>query len=163
MRTWRILAQVITCDFCFLSRRALHGVHSPWSHRSVVRCGGHMRCPCVYCLCLAGGYRFQPKRLCNHWSTANQRRTQTRILSPSSVSRTPAIEGQYSFYRMGWLIPESEHTTEIKFPPCVRFEPTTSWSTVQFVTTELPPLSRLPYGTCPATGNSVSLLKSQQC
>ena len=55
--------------------------------------------------------------------------------------RTPAIESRYSFYRNGWVNPESERTTEIKFPAWVRFESTTSWSTVQRVTTELSPLS----------------------
>ena len=55
--------------------------------------------------------------------------------------RTPANESRYSFYRSGWVNPESERTTEIKFPPWVGFEPTTSWSTVQRVTTELSPLS----------------------
>ena len=40
-------------------------------------------------------------------------------------------------YRMGWVNPKSERTTEIKCTPCVRFEPTISWSTVQHVTTEL--------------------------
>ena len=42
---------------------------------------------------------------------------------------------------MGWVNPESERTTEIKFPPSVGFELTISWSTVQRVTTELSPLS----------------------
>ena len=55
--------------------------------------------------------------------------------------RTLATESQYSFYRMGWVNPESERMTEIKFPPWVGFEPTTSWSTVQRVTTELSLLS----------------------
>ena len=54
--------------------------------------------------------------------------------------RTPANESRYSFYRIGWVNPESERTTEIKFPPWVGFEPTTSWSTVQRVTIELSPL-----------------------
>ena len=38
----------------------------------------------------------------------------------------PATERRYSFYRMGRVNPESERTTEIKFPPWVGFEPTTS-------------------------------------
>ena len=33
----RFLAQVITSDFCCFSQRALHGVHSPYSPRCVVR------------------------------------------------------------------------------------------------------------------------------
>ena len=81
MRTWRILAQVITCDFCCFSQRALHGVHSPCSHRSVMRWGGHMRCPCGYCLCLAGRVSFSTRAPVQSLTTANQRRTQTRILS----------------------------------------------------------------------------------
>ena len=41
VRTWRILAQVITCDFYCFSQRALHGVHSSCSHRSVVWSNTH--------------------------------------------------------------------------------------------------------------------------
>ena len=44
-------------------------------------------------------------------------------------------------FRMGWVNPESERMTEIKFPPWVGFEPTTSWSTVQRFTIELSSLS----------------------
>ena len=33
---------------------AIHGVHSPCSHRSVVRWGGHMQCPCVCLLFVSG-------------------------------------------------------------------------------------------------------------
>ena len=51
--------------------------------------------------------------------------------------RTPATENRYSFYQMYWVNQKSERTTEIKFPPCVGFEPTISWSIVQRVTTEL--------------------------
>ena len=54
----------------------------------------------------------------------------------------PGHRKPVSFYRMGWVNPESKPTTEIKFPPLVGFEPTTSWSTVQRVTTELSPLSK---------------------
>ena len=57
--------------------------------------------------------------------------------------RTPATESWYSFYQMGWVNSESERTAEINFR--VGFEPTTSWSTVQRVTTELPPLSLLSH------------------
>ena len=127
---------------CF-SQRALHDVHSPCSHRSVVRWGGHMGCSCVYCLCLAGRVSFSTRAPVQSLTTANHKRTLTRILSPSSMWRTPATESQYSFYRMGWVNPESERTTEIKFPSWVGFVPTTSWSTVQRVTTELSPLHQL--------------------
>ena len=44
---------------------------------------------------------------------------------------------------MGRVNPESERKKEVKFPPWVGFEPTTSWSTVQRVTTELSPLPKL--------------------
>ena len=54
--------------------------------------------------------------------------------------RTPATESRYSFYRMGRVNPENERTTEIKFPPWMEFEPTTSWSTVQRFTIEQSPL-----------------------
>ena len=37
--------------------------------------------------------------------------------------RTPANESRYSFYRIGWVNPESERTTEIKFPPWVGSNP----------------------------------------
>ena len=62
MRTWRILAHVITGDFWCFSQRARYGVHSTCSHRCVVRCCGHMRCPCVYCFFLSGrsGIVFNP-------------------------------------------------------------------------------------------------------
>ena len=119
--TCHILAQVITCGFCCFSQRALHGVHSPCSHRSVVRWGGHMRCPCMCCLCLAGPVSFSTRAHVQSLTTANQRRTYTRILSPSSLSRTPATESRYSFYRIGWVNPESERTTAIKFPSWVEF------------------------------------------
>ena len=127
VRTKRILTQVIAFDFCCFSQRALHGVHNPCSHRSVVRWGGHRRCPCVYSLYLAVGYRFQPERRCSHWPQP--------ISDPYFKSQLyvedPATESRYSFYRMGWVNPES--ATEIKFPPWVGFEPTTSWSTFQRV------------------------------
>ena len=72
-----ILPQVIKCDCCCFSRRALHGVgvHKPCSHRSVVRWGGHMRWPYVYCLCLAGRVSFSTRALVQSPTTANQRRT----------------------------------------------------------------------------------------
>ena len=31
VRTWRILAQLITCDICCFSQRAIHGIDSPCS------------------------------------------------------------------------------------------------------------------------------------
>ena len=40
--------------------------------------------------------------------------------------RTLATESRYLFYRMGWVNPESDRTTEIKFPPWVGFESATS-------------------------------------
>ena len=101
VETWRILAQVITCDFCCFSQRVPHGVHSPCSHRSVVRWGWHMRCPCVYCLCLAGQVSFSTRAPVQSLTTVNQRRTETRILSPSSMWRTPATESRYSFTEWG--------------------------------------------------------------
>ena len=59
---------------CFL-QRALHGIHSPCSYRSVVRWGGHMRCQCVHCLCLEGRVSFSTKALVQSLTTANRRRT----------------------------------------------------------------------------------------
>ena len=75
VKTWRILSQVITCEFCCFSQRALHGVHNPCSRRSVVRWGGHMRCPCAFCLCLAGRVSFSTRAPVQSLTTANQRRT----------------------------------------------------------------------------------------
>ena len=39
----------LVSNSCFF----LHGIHSPCSHKCVVLWGEHMRCPCVYWLCLA--------------------------------------------------------------------------------------------------------------
>ena len=58
------------------------------------------------------------------------------------MRRIPATDSQYSFHRIGGVNPESERTTEIKFPPWVWFEPGTSWSTAQRVNTELSPFSK---------------------
>ena len=41
-----------------------------------------------------------------------------------------ATEGQYSFYRMGWVNSESQRMTEIKFSAWVGIEPTNYWSIV---------------------------------
>ena len=108
---WGILAQAITGYSWFFSQRALHGVHSSCCRRCVVLWSEHMRCPCVYCLCLAGQVLFSTRAPVKSLTTANEQRTYTRILSPSSMWRTPATESQYLFYRMGWVNPESESTT----------------------------------------------------
>ena len=39
----------------------------------------------------------------------------TSILSPSSMWRTPATESRHSLYRIGWVNPGNERTTEIYF------------------------------------------------
>ena len=52
VRTWRILDQVIIYDFCCFLQHALHGVHSPCNHRSVVRWCGQMRFPYVCSVCV---------------------------------------------------------------------------------------------------------------
>ena len=44
--------------FCCFSQRALHGAHSPYSHRCVVLWCWHMWCLCVYCLCLEDRVSF---------------------------------------------------------------------------------------------------------
>ena len=49
-----------------------------------------------------------------------------QYFSLSSMCRTPATESRYSLDRLGQVNPESERTTEIKFPPWVGFELTTS-------------------------------------
>ena len=105
MRTWRILAQVIACDFCCFSQRALHGVHIPCGHRSVVRWGGHMRCPCVYCLCLADQASFSTRAPVQ--SLTNQRK-----IDPYFKSQIYVVD---LGHRMGWVNPGSERTTEINF------------------------------------------------
>ena len=63
VRTWRILAQVIVCDFCCFSQHALLDVHILCSHRCVVRWGGHKRWPCVYCFCPARRVSFSKRAL----------------------------------------------------------------------------------------------------
>ena len=140
MRTWRIPAQVITCDFCCFSQYALSDMHSPCSHRSVVRWGRNMRCPLF--VSSRSGIVFNPNdgAVTDHSQSA---KAETRILSPGFMWRTPATESRYSFYRIGWLNPERKRTTEVLFQPWVGFEPTTSWSTVQHITTELSPPSIL--------------------
>ena len=37
MRTWHALIQSIAGDYCCFSQRAIHGIHRPCSHRSVVQ------------------------------------------------------------------------------------------------------------------------------
>ena len=119
----------------------------PCSHRCVVRWGEHMLCPRVYCLCqaVAGLVSFSTIAPVQSLITANQLRTSTRVLSPSSMWRTPVTESRYLFDRMDWVNIESERKTEIVFLPWVGFELTTSWSTVkrQRVTTELSSISML--------------------
>ena len=75
VRTWRILAQVIICDFCYYSQHAIHGVHSHVV--TGVWCGEVGICdkPCVYCLCLAGRVLFSTRAPVQLLTTANQRRT----------------------------------------------------------------------------------------
>ena len=97
MRTWRILDQVITCNFCCISQRALHGVHSPCCHRSVVQWRGHMRWPCVYGLCPLGRVSFSTQAPVQSLTTVNQRSTLIRILSHSSMWRTLATKAGTHF------------------------------------------------------------------
>ena len=75
VRTWRILAQIITCDFCCFSQRALHGVRIPWSHGNVVRWGGHMRCSCVLFVANRSGIVFNPSAgaITDHSQSAKDR------------------------------------------------------------------------------------------
>ena len=137
-----ILAQVITCDICCFSQRVLHGVRNPCSHRSVMQWGRHMRCPYVYFLCLAGRVLFSTRAPVQSFTTANQQRIYTRILCPNFCAGPRPLKAILILPNWFWLNPESERTTEIKFPPCVGFEPTTAWSTAQRVTTEPSPLSK---------------------
>ena len=55
----------------------------------------------------------------------------------------PSTESQYSVYRMDWVNLQSKRTTEILLLPWAGFELTASWLTVQHVTTELSPLSKV--------------------
>ena len=114
VRTWRILAQVITCDICCFSQRALHVVHSPCSFRSVVRWGGHMRGSYVCCVSSRSGIVYNPSAgvITDHSQTAKDIDSYFKF---SSMWRTQATESRYSFYRMGWVNPESERTTEFNF------------------------------------------------
>ena len=44
--------------FCCFSQRAIHGVNSPCSHRSVIRWGEHIRCQCVLFVSSRSGIVF---------------------------------------------------------------------------------------------------------
>ena len=137
-RTWRALDRVNTGEFgCFL-QHALHRKHSSYNHRCEVGiCDAR-----VYCLCLTFWVLFSTQVLVQSLTTAKSRRTYIHILSPSSLWRTLATKNRYSFYRMGWINPESEHTTEINFfcrwdsypqtsidkPGSYRWATTTSWA-----------------------------------
>ena len=87
--------------FLLLLAACLHGVHRPWSHRSVVRWGGHMRCLCVYCLCRACLVLFSTRAPEQSLTTANLRRPETLIVSSSSMWKTSATEIRYSFHPNG--------------------------------------------------------------
>ena len=79
VRTWRTLAQVITCDFCCFLQRAIHGAHSPCSNRNVR--GELGICDArVYTVCVKHvGDRFSTRAPVQSLATAIQRRTKTRI------------------------------------------------------------------------------------
>ena len=85
---------------CCFPQRALHGVHSPCSHRSVVHWCGHMRCPCVYCFVSSrSGIIFNPSAgaITDHSQSAKD-------IDPYFKSQLyvegPATESRYSVYQM---------------------------------------------------------------
>ena len=103
-----------------------------------VCCGEHMRCPCVYCLCLACRVSFSaraPVQSLTHNQSAKD--IDTHFKSQIYVD-DPAHREQVLILPNALSRPE--RTTEIKFPSWVGFEPITYWMTVQHVTTELSPL-----------------------
>ena len=86
-----------------------------------------MRCPCVYCLYLAGWVSFSTRAPVKSPITVNQWRTDPYFKSQLYVEDTDH-QSRYSLYRMDRVNPKSERTTEILILPWVGFEPTTSWS-----------------------------------
>ena len=110
VKTWRILAQVITGDLP-ASRSVHYTVHI--AHVLTGVWYGDVGCPFVYCLCLARQILFSTRAPVESLTTANQRRAYIRIVSPSSMWRTLATESWFSFSQNGWVNPESDCTTEI--------------------------------------------------
>ena len=68
----------------------------------------------LVCTVVSGtsGIVFKPSAcaITDHSQSANEI---AHISSPSSMWRTQATASRYSFYRMGWVNPESESTSEI--------------------------------------------------
>ena len=124
--------------FCCFSKRTLFGVHSPCSHRCVVRWGGHVWCPCMYCLCLACRVSLSTRASVQSLTTANQRRTyfkfQLYVVDPSHQKPVLILPNGLSKPR------ERAHDRNL-ISAVGRIRTTTSWSTVQRVTTGLSPLS----------------------
>ena len=97
---------------CFL-QHALHGVHSPCSHRSVVQWCGHMQCPCVYWFVSSrSGSVFNPSAgaITDHSQSAKDIdqyfKSQLHVEDPGH--RKPVLS-----LPNGLRNPESECTTEI--------------------------------------------------
>ena len=139
VRTWRILPQVITRDICCFSQRALHGIHSPGSHRSMVRWGGHIRCPCSYCVSSRSGICFNPSAgaITDHSQSTKDidayLKFQLYVEDPSHRKLVLILPNRLS--KTGERADDRN-----KFLPWMEFEPTNSWSTVQCLTTRSIPL-----------------------
>ena len=87
VRTRSILAQVLTGDCCRLLQRAIHGVYiahvyigrirhvGHYSYGCVMRWGGRMLRPYLYCLCLTSRESLSTRAPVQLMPTVNQRRT----------------------------------------------------------------------------------------
>ena len=116
MRTWHILAQVYNhCDFCCISQRALHGVHSPCSHWCVFAVYVRWVYAMPVCVLFVSSTfsKYYTRVPVQSTTTANPRLAYTRILGLSSMRITLASKRLYSFYRTSRVNPESERTTGI--------------------------------------------------
>ena len=95
-------------------------MHSPCNHRCVVRWGGHVRCSCVCCLCLAGRVSFstraqvQPLYPFYRMTGVNLKRERTWhniLFLPSDLSEP--LDGQSS------VLSQSYHRS-LKWPECAK-------------------------------------------
>ena len=114
VRTRRILAQTITCDYCCFSQRALHGVHSQFNHRCGAVRWAYGMLVCGLFICSSSGIVFNSSAglIIDHIQSAKDIdpyfKFQLYVQDPSH--RKPVL-----IYRMGWENPESERTTWVGF------------------------------------------------
>ena len=104
-----------------------------YSLMCAVRLGGHVRFPCVYYLCLAGRVSFSTGAPVHHWP-------QPISEGHRPVFQVPALCGGTRPPKTGTNLPSGLSKPGERTHWWVGFEPTTSWSTVQRITTEQSPL-----------------------